>query len=311
MDDTGFALICDKKGNIEKVIRNDINNFPIENYDNLTSIIDEGSAKKLLNFLKEIKDEKSSIGWEININIGEIIPLYFAGGMINEKIFIVAFVENWEIFKTYKEIIKINNEQVNDYRFLIKEKKFSKVNEDNLLTEITTLNNKLSNAKRELMKKNKKLEKMATKDQLTNAFNRRYFYEKIKEEIKRSIRLNYNITLVMIDLDNFKKVNDTLGHDKGDELLKNFTKVCSDNLRKDFDYIFRFGGDEFLILLTNCDEKLADKIIKRINEKFKSFTEISSISYGKIKLPLENNIEIEKYIKIVDKRMYEQKNKNK
>ncbi|MTI68115.1 MAG: GGDEF domain-containing protein [Firmicutes bacterium] len=231
--------------------------------------------------------------------------------MIDEKIFIVAFVENWEIFKTYKEIIKINNEQVNDYRFLIKEKKFSKVNEDNLLNEITTLNNKLSNTKRELIKKNKKLEKMATKDQLTNAFNRRYFYEKIKEEIKRSKRLNYNITLVMIDLDNFKKVNDTLGHDKGDELLKNFTKVCSDNLRKDFDYIFRFGGDEFLILLTNCDEKLADKIIKRINNEFKRFTEISSISYGRIKLPLNNDIEIERYIKIADKRMYEQKNKKK
>ncbi|MTI68604.1 MAG: hypothetical protein FH753_18640 [Firmicutes bacterium] len=76
MDDTGFALICDKKGNIEKIIRNDINKFPIENHHNLLSMIDEGSVEKLLNFLKEIKDEKSSIGWEININTEDIIPLY-------------------------------------------------------------------------------------------------------------------------------------------------------------------------------------------------------------------------------------------
>lgn len=157
----------------------------------------------------------------------------------------------------------------------------------------------------------KLVEELAMRDCLTDAYNRRYFNLKISEEIKKLKNLNSNIVLTFIDLDDFKIVNDKLGHLEGDKLLKSFVSICKQFLRKDLDLVFRFGGDEFLIMSIQKSKEKAHEIVKNINKKFKNYTDISEISYGIVEILSEGITDeacIEKYLNEADKRMYQFKN---
>ncbi|MCP3926803.1 MAG: diguanylate cyclase [Desulfobacterales bacterium] len=94
------------------------------------------------------------------------------------------------------------------------------------------------------------LKKLSRTDPLTGASNRRFFMLKAKEEIKRSKRYGMPLSLLMMDIDNFKQINDVYGHDTGDEVLKKFVNECLTTLR-DSDIFSRIGGEEFAVLLTN------------------------------------------------------------
>ncbi|MBI1823027.1 MAG: GGDEF domain-containing protein [Nitrospirae bacterium] len=104
---------------------------------------------------------------------------------------------------------------------------------------------------------------LANRDELTGAFNRRYFQEKIDEEIKRASRAETCFSLIILDVDHFKKYNDTYGHIQGDLLLKEIVKGIKERLRAT-DVVCRFGGDEFLILLMDTDKAMAVTIGNQI-----------------------------------------------
>lgn len=97
------------------------------------------------------------------------------------------------------------------------------------------------------------LEKLATIDSLTQCYNRRFFTEALEKEINRSLRLNLDLSLIMMDIDFFKKINDTYGHDVGDVVLTKFIEITNIEVR-DIDIIGRLGGEEFAIILPNCSE---------------------------------------------------------
>ncbi len=99
-------------------------------------------------------------------------------------------------------------------------------------------------------------------DQLTELYNRHFMEEQLFELRKPE---NFPISIISGDLDGLKEVNDTLGHQAGDELLRRFAKILTDT-HTISEEIFRIGGDEFLIIATHTDENKADKIIKKINE---------------------------------------------
>jgi len=101
----------------------------------------------------------------------------------------------------------------------------------------------------------------------------------------------------LFDLNHFKQVNDIYGHHVGDQLLKEFGDIARNQTREERDFTFRFGGDEFLILLTECNEEGAVKIAKRINEGFKEQTD-NSLSYGAVSLPIHTELNVYKYTKI-------------
>lgn len=96
------------------------------------------------------------------------------------------------------------------------------------------------------------IEKMSITDELTQISNRRYFHEKLKEEISRSKRYERDLTLIILDLDNFKNINDTHGHPGGDEILVQVAQVLNTNSRTS-DTLTRFGGEEFAIILPETD----------------------------------------------------------
>lgn len=112
-----------------------------------------------------------------------------------------------------------------------------------------------------------------------------------------------------IDLNNFKVVNDTLGHAAGDKLLIDFANLAIEHTRKDVDYVFRFGGDEFLMLLVGADNNDAQNVVMRINEKLKNISDIVTLSYGIVGIDLDGETDAEKLIIQADKLMYEYKKK--
>lgn len=124
------------------------------------------------------------------------------------------------------------------------------------------------------VKRDKKLMMLATMDSLTNIYNRYQINAEIESEIIRVQRTNKRFSLMMLDLDYFKKVNDTFGHDIGDKVLIEFTEVLKKCLRKN-DKIGRWGGEEFVVLLleTSLEDalKISQKLCQEIDRyKFKS-----------------------------------------
>ena len=127
----------------------------------------------------------------------------------------------------------------------------------------------LDDVTRKLLEANIKLEKMAVKDSLTDTFNRRYFDLRLIMETSRADRDKQDLSLMMIDFDNFKQFNDEHGHQTGDKLLQEVADIIRSSLRRS-DMVFRYGGDEFAVLVPGCNltkaEKLAEKFVTKISE---------------------------------------------
>ncbi|MEE9280449.1 MAG: diguanylate cyclase, partial [Myxococcota bacterium] len=109
------------------------------------------------------------------------------------------------------------------------------------------MTDRLHRHQRELEKQNAKLELLSITDELTRVYNHRYFVEQLPVEIKRARREDNRLALVMLDIDDFKKLNDTFGHAAGDEVLRSVAEVMYTQIR-DTDVLARYGGEEFVLL---------------------------------------------------------------
>jgi len=109
----------------------------------------------------------------------------------------------------------------------------------------------------------KRLENLARIDMLTGVSNRRDFNDNLEKEIERSQRHGSSLALLILDVDDFKKINDTRGHQEGDRVLKAVADVLKKKVRT-VDFVSRYGGDEFVVLMPNTDIKGAEIIKKRI-----------------------------------------------
>ena len=118
----------------------------------------------------------------------------------------------------------------------------------------------------ELKNKNKMLEEMAITDGLTGIPNYRYFIDKLEEEVRRGRRYSTPFTLLILDLDNFKEVNDTHGHRHGDFVLQEVASRLQHGLR-DTDILARYGGDEFALLLTQTDSEGGKNVANQVLER--------------------------------------------
>ena len=95
--------------------------------------------------------------------------------------------------------------------------------------------------------------------------------EQLPKELKRAIRYHHPISMVMLDIDHFKKVNDTYGHQAGDEILKELVRSINRSIRSDVDWVARYGGEEFLVVFPETDferaEALAERLRRDISQK--------------------------------------------
>ena len=115
----------------------------------------------------------------------------------------------------------------------------------------------------------KQLENAAYLDALTGLYNRKHFSELAVIDIERALRSNQSIYMVMLDLDFFKRVNDTYGHAAGDAVLKTTAGIIRQTIRS-YDLLGRYGGEEFVLLITNLDEQEAYKLMERIRENMEN-----------------------------------------
>ena len=158
-----------------------------------------------------------------------------------------------------------------------------------------------------------RLEQLSILDPLTKIYNRRFGRERLKEEFSRSVRSNTPIGLLMLDLDFFKKVNDTYGHIVGDKVLINFSKIVKENLRKE-DTLIRYGGEEFLAVLPNVTmhglTTVGEKIRRLIEEsvvRYKNQEIRITVSVGGTSFPEFDAESVEEIIKNADNNLYKAK----
>jgi diguanylate cyclase (GGDEF)-like protein len=114
------------------------------------------------------------------------------------------------------------------------------------------------------------LEELSYTDELTKAHNRRYFFEKLNQEFSRAKRYNQVFSIIMLDIDDFKLVNDEFGHPVGDELLIMLAKVCRDTSRE-VDEFARIGGDEFAYLLPGLEQQGAEAFADRLRSSLSKY----------------------------------------
>jgi diguanylate cyclase (GGDEF)-like protein/PAS domain S-box-containing protein len=173
------------------------------------------------------------------------------------------------------------------------------------------------NLQKILEKQNLELKVLSNMDSLTDSFNRRGLEETFKEELSKHFINKNNLGVVMIDIDYFKKVNDTYGHDIGDKVISTIVSILKNNI-KNCDIVSRYGGEEFLLILPNTDKQSAAKLSDNLrqiieNTNFEGVNNQITVSCGVSDLKESNNVykTIEEYmhnlIKISDIRLYEAK----
>lgn len=138
-----------------------------------------------------------------------------------------------------------------------------------VFTSIQSDQSKLELITRKLRKTNKQLENVSYTDTLTSMHNRRYFNMVYERELKRARRTHSYITFMMLDIDYFKQYNDTYGHIEGDKALKSVAEVLKSTLQRPSDFVFRLGGEEFGVLLTQEDESSSAQLAREIGEALK------------------------------------------
>jgi diguanylate cyclase (GGDEF)-like protein len=156
--------------------------------------------------------------------------------------------------------------------------------------------------------RNTRLEELSFKDPLTDVYNRRYFKLRIEEESKRHLRFQQPLSLVLVDLDHFKAINDQHGHGTGDEVLRAVSQLLV-NQSRSFTTVTRYGGDEFAILLVNTPKAGAVTYAQRMKgviERYPFSHGPVTVSMGVASLP-EDVSEGENLLQAADRALYEAK----
>ena len=174
---------------------------------------------------------------------------------------------------------------------------------EDMTYELRVTNARLENAQSELRE-------MVITDPLTGTRNRRFFDEVIGRELQRHRRYRMPLSIVFVDIDRFKAINDTLGHDTGDRVLREVAHFLLRNIRE-ADYVFRWGGDEFVILIS-CSEDEALRRARALQHAFAAAPQTAhlpagvALSVGVVEVPADVE-DVMPLIQAADERMYTNK----
>jgi len=163
----------------------------------------------------------------------------------------------------------------------------------------------------------RRAEELSIIDELTGAHNYRYFVQKFQEEKKRAVRYNLPLSIIMVDIDWFKKLNDGYGHEVGNIVLKSLAATIRSCVR-DVDIFARYGGEEFVVILPQTPQKEASHIGERIREQVEK-TIIDAGGSGKLKITVsvgvssypENGHSEEELVSVADQALYRAKGSGK
>ena len=170
--------------------------------------------------------------------------------------------------------------------------------------EIVSLTLGFSEKFKKMVEEREELFRKAMRDSLTGAYTRHYFEEFVRKMISYVLRNGGSVSVVVIDIDGLKMVNDNFGHLEGDRLLKDFADTVMRNIRES-DFLIRTGGDEFLLVLSGSNEDEAEEVMRRISESMEKLDRIPPIRFSYGVASIEKDVC--DAIKRADLRMYEMK----
>jgi len=324
-----FGVLKDKKIGIVKgyafneVIRKKYPNFDVVDVKNIREGLDKVVSGELFGYIGTLPSigyifQKRYIG-ELKI-VGQFDEKWRLGTAVrnDDKILFDIFekvvtsipedVRQRIIFKT----IAIKYDQYMDYWLIAKIMLVVLF----LVAFLVYHNRKLSRMNKKLEELQNKLQEQANRDPMTNLYNRRYFHEVTANILEIAKREKKPFSLIMVDIDNFKNINDKYGHAVGDEVIKQLSLLLSKNVRSS-DIVSRFGGEEFVILLPNTDLRGAQKIAAKIRESVENLqlhidnkTIHFTISLG-VSNFLPGDDSIEEILKRADQALYKAKRNGK
>lgn len=304
-----FMLVIDESNIIVSVFPSE-SEFSSFINKKVESIITQESITDFQNFIQDLNQKNAALHHQIILNFSDINYSCHINGYKDEKTSLIfALFNTSSDEEIYKKMMHLNSQQVNELRML---RKNMQLQENQIYDEISKLNSELLNSKRiiekqnsELQRYNKLLKQMSIEDSLTGCYNRRYFYDYMKESILPSQK-DVIHSLVMIDFNNFKTVNDQFGHDAGDRLLINFVILTKDAIKEKGE-IFRIGGDEFIIIFYDMDKEEVSTYMTKINNTFSSNSKIASLSYGIVTFnesELNHEFDLSNLVNKTDELMY-------
>jgi diguanylate cyclase (GGDEF)-like protein len=165
---------------------------------------------------------------------------------------------------------------------------------------------------------NEEIRLLSITDPLTGCFNRGYLNERFPQELRRALRYSHPLSVVLTDIDFFKRVNDTHGHQAGDRVLKVFAKCINQQIRKKIDWVVRYGGEEFMIILPETSRSgaysMAERLRQVVSQKKITIGEADisiTASFGGTCITFGNNrfskITMDDLVYLADEKLYQSK----
>jgi diguanylate cyclase (GGDEF)-like protein/PAS domain S-box-containing protein len=159
----------------------------------------------------------------------------------------------------------------------------------------------------EFKKMEQELRRLSITDDLTGLLNQRHFMERVRQEVERAGRVGYPLCLAILDVDDFKRYNDTYGHLRGNEILRKIGDIIRRSIRKNVDSAYRFGGDEFAVILPYAEKDKAEGIIERIGTR--TARDLSGVTISAGISVFSEGTTVHHLIQAADKSMYGDKNR--
>lgn len=272
---------------------NFVNNL-IKDFSNQIEYI---SYQFLKNFIKKTEENSKEVSKQMNY----MIILLFI--LLSYLIFLIYYLN-----KRIVSRLVLLNTYVKD-KLLGKDKSFK----DNFDDEISQITKTFNYYVQKVDEQKKLLEDLSLTDSLTNIPNRRAFDLEFDKNIKLAKRTDFSFSLFLLDIDFFKLYNDNYGHTAGDECLGQVSKLIKKTIKRELDFVGRYGGEEFVCILLNCNENeakyMANKILENLNEsnfshKFSKISDRITLSIGITTIKNKNVKTSELLLNEADKALY-------
>lgn len=185
-----------------------------------------------------------------------------------------------------------------------------KKNKSKKVTEQVTQQEEIALLKRIILKKDYLIQSLEhqlqlnrTKDLLTDSYTKQHLTLKFREAVNMQRRWGFKISLCYFDVNAMSELNKTYGTDYGDSILMSFGKLAKFLIRDDLDSLYRIGGDDFIVILIDCNHRESDKICKRISKEFTKITEGSTISYSIAEVKNTQELALEDYLSLLKREL--------